>query len=56
MLAAVLADGEIEYLRASLPMDYAWLFGDTPTTMTTEKPDTRSVVGGAGKLAGSTTS
>jgi len=30
VLASMLADGEIEYLRAALPADYAWLFGDGP--------------------------
>ncbi len=30
VLASMLADGEIEYLRAALPADYAWLFGDAP--------------------------
>ena len=28
VLASTLAPGEIEYLRAALPGDYAWLFGD----------------------------
>jgi uncharacterized protein (DUF2267 family) len=31
VLASMLADGELEYLRAALPADYAWLFGDAPT-------------------------
>jgi uncharacterized protein (DUF2267 family) len=31
-LAAMLADGEIEYLRAALHADYAWLLGDAPPT------------------------
>jgi len=30
VLASTLAPGEIEYLRAALPGDYAWLFGDAP--------------------------
>jgi uncharacterized protein (DUF2267 family) len=30
VLAMMLADGELEYLRAVLPPDYAWLFGDAP--------------------------
>ena len=31
VLASMLADGELEYLRAASPADYAWLFGDAPT-------------------------
>lgn len=30
VLAATLADGEIEYLRAALDAEYAWLLGDRP--------------------------
>ena len=33
-VASMLADGELEYLRAALPADYAWLFGDGPPPLT----------------------
>jgi RND superfamily putative drug exporter len=32
VLASTLTDSEIEYLRAALPPDYAWLFGDDGST------------------------
>jgi uncharacterized protein (DUF2267 family) len=33
-VASMLADGELEYLRAALPADDAWLFGDGPPPVT----------------------
>jgi len=42
VLASTLAPGEIEYVRAALPGDYAWLFGDAPS------PEPRAAVTASG--------
>jgi RND superfamily putative drug exporter len=43
VLASTLADGELEYLRAALPADYAWLFGDAPPAL--QSPEDPLLVG-----------